>query len=158
MSIVVRKAEIKDIPRILDLLEEIARFHVQLRPDMFRPNTKKYFHHDIEEMLKNEKKPIFVAVSPEDKVLGYCFCVINRFSNHEFYVDHSTLFIDDFCVDETIRGQGIGHLLFDFVKKYATSNHFTGIELNVWESNVHGKHFYQDLGMTTQFRRMELKL
>ena len=73
-------------------------------------------------------------------------------------MDHSTLFIDDFCVDESHRNEGIGHRLFKAVKDFALANNFTNIELNVWESNRSAKNFYENLGMTTQFRRMELKL
>ena len=38
----IRKAEKKDIPRILALLGQVLQIHAELRPDIFIPGTTKY--------------------------------------------------------------------------------------------------------------------
>ena len=38
----IRKAEKKDIPRILVLLEQVLQIHAEIRPDIFIPGTTKY--------------------------------------------------------------------------------------------------------------------
>ena len=39
---IIRKAEEKDIPRILELLGQVLQIHADIRPDIFIPNTTKY--------------------------------------------------------------------------------------------------------------------
>ena len=38
----IRKAEKKDIPRILELLGQVLQIHAEIRPDIFIPGTTKY--------------------------------------------------------------------------------------------------------------------
>ena len=38
----IRKAEKKDIPRILALLGQVLQIHAEIRPDIFIPGTTKY--------------------------------------------------------------------------------------------------------------------
>ena len=39
---IIRKAEEKDIPRILELLKQVLQIHADIRPDIFIPGTTKY--------------------------------------------------------------------------------------------------------------------
>ena len=39
---IIRKAKEKDIPRILELLEQVLQIHADIRPDIFIPGTTKY--------------------------------------------------------------------------------------------------------------------
>ena len=59
---IIRKAKEKDIPRILELLEQVLQIHADIRPDIFIPGTTKYTTGELTELLKNEEKPIYVAV------------------------------------------------------------------------------------------------
>ncbi len=56
----IRKATKEDIPRLMDLLYQVNRVHYQLRPDIFKPNTTKYSKQELEALLNEVKKPIFV--------------------------------------------------------------------------------------------------
>ena len=38
----IRKAEEKDIPRLLALLGQVLQIHADIRPDIFIPRTTKY--------------------------------------------------------------------------------------------------------------------
>ncbi len=58
---IIRKAEEKDIPRILELLGQVLQIHADIRPDIFIPATTKYKTDELAELLKNEEKPIYVA-------------------------------------------------------------------------------------------------
>lgn len=39
----IRKAEKKDIPRILELLGQVLQIHAEIRPDIFIPGTTKLY-------------------------------------------------------------------------------------------------------------------
>ena len=106
----IRLAKKKDIPKLLILLQEVLEIHAAIRPDIFISGTTKYTEEELELLLEDENRPIYVAVDDQDEVLGYAFCVIKSqpFSNN--MIQFKSLFIDDLCVDSRCRGMGISLL------------------------------------------------
>lgn len=158
MNITVRKAKVYDSNGVLNLLKQIAAYHQNGRPDLFKVASSKYSKEEFTEILQDEDKPVFVAVNEDNKVLGYTFCIVKRFKSHPVYKDRTSLYIDDLCVDESVRGQHIGKRLFENVKVYAKKIGCYNIDLNVWEFNENAEKFYENCGMTTQRRIMEFIL
>ena len=154
-NMIIRKAEEKDIPRIIELLGQVLQIHADIRPDIFIPGTTKYTVGELTELLKNEEKPIYVAVNESDVCVGYAFCQLQKqpFSNN--MVQFKSLFIDDLCVDQQARGQHIGESLFEHVKKEARKMHCYEVTLNVWSGNTSAEKFYEKMGMKTKERQME---
>ena len=152
---IIRKAEEKDIPRIMELLGQVLQIHVDIRPDIFIPGTTKYTVAELTELLKNEEKPIYVAVNEADVCVGYAFCQLQEqpFSNN--MVPFKSLFIDDLCVDQQVRGQHIGERLFEFIKNEARKINCYEVTLNVWNGNTAAEKFYEKIGMKTKERQME---
>ena len=70
----IRKAEEKDIPRLLALLGQVLQIHAEIRPDVFIPGTTKYTVCELAELMKQEDKPIYVAVNEDGVCMGYAFC------------------------------------------------------------------------------------
>ena len=62
-------------------------------------------------------------------------------------VEHTTLYIDDICVDETARGQGVGRALYDHILDYAREKGCYNVTLNVWNCNPGAMAFYEKLGL-----------
>ena len=149
----IRKAETKDIKGIIDLLYQVDAVHHGIRPDLFKGNTPKYDEQALEAILSDGSKPIFVF--DEGKILGHAFCQITEIKNHRLLQDTKTLYIDDICVDETVRGKHIGKALYEFVRDYAKSIGCYNITLNVWEGNDSAYSFYKNMGMKIQKTGME---
>ena len=151
----IRKAEEKDIPRLLALLGQVLQIHAEIRPDIFIPGTTKYTVCELAELLKQEDKPIYVAVNEEDVCMGYAFCQMQEqpFSNN--MVPFTSLFIDDLCVDASTRGQHIGEKLFVHVKEEAKRLGCYEVTLNVWAGNTSAEKFYAKMGLKTKERQME---
>ena len=149
----IRKAETKDIKGIIDLLYQVDAVHHGIRPDLFKGNTPKYDEQALEAILSDGSKPIFVF--DEGKILGHAFCQITEIKNHRLLQDTKTLYIDDICVDETVRGKHIGKALYEFVRDYAKSIGCYNITLNVWEGNDAAYSFYKNMGMKIQKTGME---
>ena len=151
----IRRANEKDIPRLIELLEQVLQIHADIRPDIFIPDTTKYTEQELATLLKDEKKPIYVAVNEEDVCLGYAFCQVKEqpFSNN--MVQFQSLFIDDLCVDRFARGQHIGESLFDYVKQEAKKMGCYEVTLNVWAGNTSAEKFYEKMGMKTKERQLE---
>ena len=59
----IRKAQIKDIGRIIELLSQVLELHAKLRPDIFVSGTTKYTEKELKDILQNPKTPVFVAVN-----------------------------------------------------------------------------------------------
>ncbi len=152
----IRQASVADIPRIIDLLHQVDMVHHRLRPDLFKPDTTKYSEQELETLLGEESKPIFVY--DDGEVLGYTFCQITEVKEDRLLQDRKTLYIDDLCVDEAARGKHIGSALFEFVRDYAKSIGCHAITLNVWAGNDAAMQFYQSKGMQPQKTGMEMEL
>jgi ribosomal protein S18 acetylase RimI-like enzyme len=152
----IRKASKGDIKRILELLHQVNMVHHVIRPDLFKPHTTKYNEHELDSMLSDNNKPIFVY--DDGEVLGYAFCQISEVKDHLLLQDIKTLYIDDICVDENVRGKHIGKSLYDYVRDYALSIGCNNITLNVWEGNDAALCFYRNMGMQVQKTTMEVIL
>ncbi len=152
----IRQAAIVDIPRLIDLLHQVDMVHHRIRSDLFKPYTTKYSEQELETLLGDESKPIFVY--DDGEVLGYAFCQITEVKGDRLLQDRKTLYIDDLCVDEAARGKHIGKALFDFVRDYAKSIGCHAVTLNVWEGNDSAILFYQNKGMRPQKTGMEINL
>ena len=154
-KIMIRKAEERDIPRIIELLGQVLQIHAAIRPDIFIPGTTKYTVDELKELLKNKENPIYVAVNKADVCVGYAFCQLREqpFSNN--MVPFKSLFIDDLCVDQQERGQHIGESLFNYVKNEAKRLGCYEVTLNVWAGNTSAEKFYEKMGMKTKERQME---
>ncbi|MBO7397803.1 MAG: GNAT family N-acetyltransferase [Clostridia bacterium] len=154
----IRRAEGRDVPRIIELLGQVLEIHAAIRPDIFVPGTTKYSAEELENMIRDDRNPVFVAVDGEDKVIGYAFCRIKEQPAAEYMVKFKSIFIDDLCVDAKARRQGVGELLFEFVKREAKRLGCYEVTLNVWAGNELAERFYEKMGMKTKERQMELVL
>ena len=151
----IRKAEEKDIPRLLALLGQVLQIHAEIRPDIFISGTTKYTVGQLAELLKQEDKPIYVAVDKDDVCMGYAFCQLKEQPFSTNMVPFKSLFVDDLCVDRQARGQHIGESLFEYVKQQAKELGCYEVTLNVWAGNTPAEHFYEKMGMKTKERQME---
>lgn len=149
-----RRAQIKDIPRIHELLAQVDMVHHLGRPDIFKVGNK-YNDQQLEEIIADDKRPIFVAADDDDQVLGYAFCIYKQVLNDNILTDIKTLYIDDLCVYENLRGQHIGRQLYEYVKVFAKENGFYNLTLNVWSLNEGAQRFYESVGMVPQKIGME---
>ena len=152
----VRRADKNDISRIIQLLHQVDMVHHEIRPDLFKPNTTKYNEQELETLLSDDSKPIFVF--EDGDVLGHAFCMITEARNDKLLQDIKTLYIDDICVDEKARGNHVGKALYEYVRDYAKSIGCNHITLNVWEGNDPALSFYRNMGMKVQKTTMEIKL
>lgn len=153
----IRRAENRDIPGMIELLHQVGNVHHEIRPDIFREGALKYDEAALENLLEDESKPIFVAVKG-GFVAGYCFCQIRKTADSSVLTDRTELYIDDLCVDEGCRGQGIARALYEQVTGYAGELGCGFITLNVWCGNDGAMKFYEKAGLTPRNITMEMKL
>ncbi len=151
----IRRACEMDINGLNRLLRQVLAVHHNGRPDLFKGNVKKYTDDQLKAILADDSKPIFVAVDDTDYVLGYAFCVFQQHIGDNILTDVKTLYIDDLCVDENIRGQHIGSALYEHVLAFAKERDCYNVTLNVWALNEGAIKFYERCGMKPQKIGME---
>ena len=143
----VRRAEARDIPAILDLLVQVDMVHHNGRPDLFKGPATKYSTEELERILADEETPVFVCTDEQNRVLGHGFCVMQH-SGGQLMEEHTTVYIDDICVDEEARGRGVGRALYEHILAFAREKGAYNVTLNVWTCNPGAMAFYERLGLT----------
>ena len=90
--------------------------------------------------------------------MGYCFCIFQRHKDNSVLTDIKTLYIDDLCVDENLRGKHIGKELYEAAVRLAKDSGCYNLTLNVWSCNPSAMKFYEAQGLVPQKIGMELIL
>ncbi len=153
----IRRAIKADLPEIRELLEQVCLVHHKGRPDIFKVG-RKYDDDQLLALIDNDIRPIFVAADDNDKAMGYAFCIFVEHPADNVLTPIKSLYIDDLCVYEHLRGQHIGHELYRYVVDFAREQGCYNVTLNVWSCNESAMRFYQSCGLKPQKVGMEVIL
>ena len=153
----IRMAEEWNIPDLIRLLQQVGQVHHVIRPDIFRDGAQKYNEADLKALLADPQYSISVALEGET-VLGYCFSIHRAYQGNPVLTDRRELYIDDICVDEACRGQGVATKLYEDTLRRAKDAGYDFVTLNVWNGNDGAMYFYEKMGMTPRNITMETKL
>lgn len=153
----IRFAADRDIPGLINLLQQVGEVHHQIRPDLFREGAQKYDEAALRRLLADSNRPILVAIV-DGTVAGYAFCILQVTEGDSALQDRKTVYIDDLCVDETVRGKGVAGALYHRVCEYARQLRFDAVTLNVWCGNDRAMRFYEKCGLKPQKIGMEYVL
>ncbi len=131
MQIKIRKAEKEDCERMMELIYELAVF--EKAPNEITVD----FDHFVESGFGD--KPVWWAfvAELEGVVQGFALCYI-RYSTWK----GQRLYLEDFLVNEKLRGMGIGKLLFDKLIEEAKEKKFSGMVWQVLDWNETAINFY----------------
>lgn len=151
-----RPAVPQDLPAVNRLLGQVLRVHNVVRPDLFRPEGKKYTDEELLHIFSNPDTPVYVY-EKDGEVLGYVFLEIRHQDSGSLQA-LSSLYIDDLCVDSAHRGEGIGRILYEKALEIARERGCHNVTLHVWEGNEDALAFYRHLGMKPQYTSMETVL
>lgn len=144
----IRLAQERDLDRIHELLFQVCLVHHKGRPDLFKYGARKYTDEQLKEIIRDKQRPILVAADGQDVVMGYAFCVFQQHPGDNILTDIRTLYIDDLCVDEALRGQHVGTALYEAVLSFAREQGCYNVTLNVWNCNEPAMKFYEACGLT----------
>ncbi len=157
-KLTVRRAAPRDLPRLHELLGQVAEVHHKGRPDLFKAGQRKYTDQQLLTILADDTRPVLAAADENDLVQGYAFCVFKQYVDDNIMTDICTLYIDDLCVDEACRGRHVGTLLYNAVLDYARVHGCYNVTLNVWSCNESAQKFYEARGLVPQKIGMEVIL
>lgn len=158
MNLTIRTAVPEDCLRIRPLQKEIAALHHNGRPDLIKSETNYFTEEAFVQRLQDPRHTVLIAETEHGEVAGYAFAWVISYRDHPVYVDFDMFYIDDICVLEKYRRNGVGQKLFDCCKVKAKELGCKNLDLNVWSFNKEAIAFYEHCGMTERTRRMEYKL
>jgi len=135
MNVVIRHAEPRDVPRMLELVKELALF--EKAPEAVTVTEA--------EMLDAGfgTKPVWVGWVAEENgtIPGMAICY-TRYSTWRGRV----LYLEDIVVTETARGHGIGDRLIRTCIAYAAEHGYARMRWQVLDWNTDAMRFYERFG------------
>lgn len=131
-NVIIRKARQSDCGQLLKLIKELALF--ERSPEQVTVSMDEF------EEAGFGSKPVWGAFVAEesDQIVGLSL----------YYVRYSTwkgrrLYLEDLIVTESMRGKGIGKLLFERTKAYGKEQGYHGMVWQVLDWNKAAINFYK---------------
>ena len=135
MNVTIRRAEARDVPRMLELVRELALF--EKAPDEVTVS---------EQHMRDAgfgPDPVWVGwvAEDEERILGIAVCY-ERYSTWK----GRRLYLEDIIVTEEARGKRIGEKLFKQCAAYAVEQNYNGMLWQVLDWNTDAIRFYDRFG------------
>jgi len=131
----IRKGKIEDMPRVLELIQELATF--ELQPDAIEIAVA-----DLERDGFGANPLFQILVAEVDGKIPGIALFYNRYSTWK----GKTIHLEDLIVSEKYRGSGIGMKLYQAVMEEAKNQNVRRVEWNVLDWNVPAISFYEKTG------------
>lgn len=142
MEIIIETPNLNDLNQINKLAKQVHDIHVNWRPDLFKKVEEVISREQLEELIAN--KEIFVA-KLENRIVGYVTIKIVEKTNPSMRY-RVQISIEAICVNENVRGKGIGTKLLEYVREYGKQNGCTDMYLTVNEENENAINLYEKFG------------
>ena len=158
MRATIREATVADTRAIDALFAEGDTFHTTGAPDSFRTpgvpaRPSEFYAH----AFATPHERIFVA-EQDSVVVGFLHAVLRDMPSQAPFIPRPFAFVETTVVRESARGVGIGRALMGHAEGWAREQGVSTIELTVWDFSGSAIPFYEELGYSTQLRRMRKAL
>ena len=155
MKIEIRKAAAKDIQEIREILKEGDDLHSSLLPKHFLPRKEFVPENALLEWIKSEpRKQLFLVATVGPQIAGLLVAKVSPYSSNAAVRKSKAMIIEIVAVKSVYRRLGIGLRLIREIEKYAKSNKFNRLTLNVFEKNKGAIAFYEK----AKFERLAVKM
>ena len=152
----IRTAIEQDFDQLCELFKELDSFHVQAKPEFFRPVVGPAREHGfISNLITGPESTILVADDDSrQQLLGFATLIIHRIPENVVRPARIVMEIENIGVRERMQRKGVGQALVTNAVEWAVERGIKKIELSVHEFNVPAIGFYEALGFRTRLRRM----
>lgn len=147
-------ATLNDREAVNALAREVHAMHVQWRPDIYEMPGELYPQDRFLEAVRN--RSLYVA-KIHGVTVGYVSLKIRDY-DWPGVVRRKVMLVDEICVEETARGQGIGRAIMEDVHALAKAFGCTDLQLGVYPQNDAAVAFYQKCGFSIRSIDMQKKV
>ena len=142
-----------DRPHVERLAKQVHQQHVEWRPDIYRMPEELFPAERFSELVKNRE--LYVA-KLDGIVVGYAHTAIRTMESPEL-CRRKIFLIQQFGVDESFRGHGIGSQMAAELRLLAKAFGCTDLMLSVYPQNDAAVSFWQKCGFMIQNINMQCK-
>ena len=143
-----------DREAVNQLANQVHRLHACWRPDLFEIAGELYPQERFQEAVA--KRQLYVA-KVDNLAVGYAMLLI-RDCEHTGLVKRRVMVIDEICVHEDFRGQGIGTEMMTDIQALAKAFGCTDLQLGVYPQNEGAVAFYEKCGFRIRSIEMQRKI
>ena len=147
-------ARLCDRETVNGMAREVHAMHVAWRPDIYEDYRELYSEERFAQCIRD--RALYVA-RIGGLIAGYVNLRI-RDTHLPGLVSRKVMLVDEFCVEEAVRGQGIGTEMMTEVRILANAFGCTDLQLNVYPQNDAAVAFYQKCGFMIQSISMQRNL
>lgn len=133
---------------------QIHEMHAAWRPDIFEMVPELYSEERFRDAV--QQRQLYVA-RIGGVVAGYALLKIHHY-DWPGVVRRKVMEIEELCVDELCRGQGIGTGILEDIHALARAFRCTDLQLGVYPQNDDAVGFYQKCGFTIRSITMQRKV
>ena len=152
MNCLIRKATMDDIEELRKLYLALEEDGVRYQPEHFviGERTGEFFR----SIFDSDNQDILVA-DIDGKAIGFVHVMILRQKKVSCLKPQSVVYLQDLCVREDMRNQGIGAKLIRASKDYGKERGADFIRTQVFPGNVDGMRFYERNGFCEMMKTIE---
>ena len=151
--VTVRTALEGDLERVNALRRQVKALHDAGEPEIFKAGFSDELRDYLQVIRRDPEQEIIVA-EQDGTICGFAVLHHIRRPENPFMRERDYLDVDEFCVDEAFRRQGVGSAMIRCIRQIAKERGFRRLELNMWEFNRGALAFYEAEGFTTYRRYM----
>jgi ribosomal protein S18 acetylase RimI-like enzyme len=154
MTLIIRKATIKDLDSILELSDQLLQFHNQL--DSYYTIYSKYEDH--QEYYKDQltkKGTLYIVAEKDKQIVGFASAYI--ISIPKTRAPKIGVLVANF-VKKEFRGKGIGSALYQFRMKWFNKQKVQFVEMNVDARNKKALKLWKKFGFEDYQVKLKKKI
>lgn len=147
-------ASTKDRDEVNRLARQIHQLHVDWRPDIYQMPEELFSEEQFQELIGTRQ--MYVG-KLNGIVVGYAILKIREY-NWPAVVYRRVMVLDQLCVEETLRGHGLGTAMMEDIRALAKAFGCTDMQLGVYPQNDAAVSFYQKCGFMIRSINMQRKV
>ncbi len=147
-------AQRSDREAVNTLARQVHAMHVEWRPDIYEMVDELYSEERFLNAIKDRE--LYVA-KIGGQTAGYVLLKIRDYS-WPGVVTRKVMLVDELCVEQSARNQGIGRAIMEDVHALARAFRCTDLQLGVYPQNDAAVAFYQKCGFAIRSIDMQRKV
>lgn len=140
------------------LRKQVHMLHCNNRPDMFKCEFDSSLADRFDTFLSDSDYTVLVYENERKEIAGYAVLKKVRLESSPYAPVRKFLLIEEIGVEEKCRRSGIGSQLVEEAKKFAETNGFNRVQLDVWAFNEKAERFYEKCGFETYRSYLEFNV